>query len=81
MVTWKLGAALVTGNTCIVKPPSVAPLTTLNLAQLATEAGAPPGAVNVITGPGDVVGEALVRHPGVAKIGFTGDTSTGKRIM
>jgi len=59
----------------------VAPLTTLNLAQLATEAGAPPGAVNVITGPGDVVGEALVQHPGVAKIGFTGDTSTGKRIM
>ena len=52
MVVWKLGAALVTGNTCIVKPPTVAPLTTLRLAELATEAGAPPGAVNVITGPG-----------------------------
>lgn len=81
MVTWKLGAALITGNTCIVKPPSVAPLTTLLLAQYATEAGAPPGVVNVITGPGETVGEAMVTHPGIAKIGFTGDTSTGKRIM
>ena len=81
MVVWKLGAALVTGNACIVKPPTVAPLTTLRLAELATEAGAPPGAVNVLTGPGGSVGEALVRHPGVAKIGFTGDTETGKRIM
>jgi acyl-CoA reductase-like NAD-dependent aldehyde dehydrogenase len=81
MVVWKLGAALVTGNTCIVKPPTVAPLTTLRLAELATEAGAPPGAVNVITGPGGTVGEAMVRHPGIAKIGFTGDTETGKRIM
>jgi acyl-CoA reductase-like NAD-dependent aldehyde dehydrogenase len=57
----------------------VASLTTLRLAELATEAGAPPGAVNVVTGP--VVGEALVRHQGVATIGFTGDTVTGKRIM
>lgn len=81
MVTWKLGAALATGNACIVKPPSVAPLTTLRLAELCVEAGVPAGAVNVITGPGNVVGEALVAHPGVAKIGFTGDTSTGKRIM
>jgi acyl-CoA reductase-like NAD-dependent aldehyde dehydrogenase len=81
MVVWKMGAALITGNTCVIKPPSVAPLTTLIMAELATEAGAPPGVVNVITGPGDVVGEALVAHPGVAKIGFTGDTSTGKRIM
>jgi acyl-CoA reductase-like NAD-dependent aldehyde dehydrogenase len=81
MVVWKLGAALVTGNTCVIKPPTVAPLTTLRLAELATEAGAPPGSVNVLTGPGQTVGEALVRHPGVAKIGFTGDTETGKRIM
>ena len=81
MVVWKLGAALVTGNTCVVKPPSVAPLTTLKLGELAMEAGAPAGVVNIITGPGDIVGEALVRHPDVAKIGFTGDTVTGKRIM
>ncbi|MGB6064596.1 MAG: aldehyde dehydrogenase family protein, partial [Desulfomonilaceae bacterium] len=81
MVVWKLGAALVTGNTCIVKPPSVAPLTTLKLAEIFVEAGAPAGAVNVLTGAGEIVGEALVRHPKVAKIGFTGDTATGKRIM
>jgi len=81
MVVWKLGAALVTGNACVVKPPSVAPLTTLKLGDLAMEAGVPAGVVNVITGPGETAGEALVRHPQVAKIGFTGDTATGKRIM
>lgn len=81
MVAWKLGAALVTGNTCIVKPPSIAPLTTLKLAEILTEAGAPAGVVNVVPGPGEEIGEALVRHPKVAKIGFTGDTATGKRIM
>ncbi len=80
MVIWKLGAALVTGNTCVVKPPSIAPLTTLKLAEIFTEAGAPAGAVNVVPGPGALIGEALVQHPKVAKIGFTGDTSTGKRI-
>ncbi|MDR3570413.1 MAG: aldehyde dehydrogenase family protein [Syntrophobacteraceae bacterium] len=81
MVVWKLGAALAMGNTCIVKPPSIAPLTALKLGGLAMEAGIPKGVVNVITGPGETVGEALVGHPGVAKIGFTGDTATGKRIM
>lgn len=81
MVVWKLGAALVTGNTCIVKPPSIAPLTTLKLGELALEAGVPAGVFNVLTGPGEVVGEAMATHPGIAKIGFTGDTSTGKRIM
>jgi len=81
MVVWKLGAALVTGNTCVVKPPSIAPLTTLKLAEIFSEAGTPPGVINVITGPGATIGEALVLHPDVAKIGFTGDTATGKRIM
>jgi acyl-CoA reductase-like NAD-dependent aldehyde dehydrogenase len=81
MVAWKLGAALVTGNTCIVKPPSIAPLTTLKLAEILTEAGAVPGSVNVVPGPGSEIGEALVKHPDIAKIGFTGDTVTGKRIM
>lgn len=81
MVAWKLAAALVTGNACIVKPASVTPLTTLKLAALCKEAGIPDGVVNVVTGPGSTVGEALVAHPGVARIGFTGDTSTGKRIM
>lgn len=81
MVAWKLGAALVTGNTCIVKPPSIAPLTTLKLAEILTEAGAIPGSVNVIPGPGSLIGEAMVTHPDIAKIGFTGDTATGKQIM
>ncbi len=81
MVIWKLGAALVTGNTCVVKPPSIAPLTALKLGEIFTEAGAMPGVVNVVPGPGAEIGEALVRHPRVAKIGFTGDTVTGKRIM
>jgi acyl-CoA reductase-like NAD-dependent aldehyde dehydrogenase len=81
MVVWKLGAALATGNTCVVKPPSIAPLTVLKLGELALEAGVPAGVINIITGPGDTAGEALVKHPLVAKIGFTGDTSTGKRIM
>jgi len=81
MVIWKLGAALVTGNTCIVKPPSTAPLTTLKLGEIFVEAGVPAGVLNIITGPGNIVGEALVTNPKVAKIGFTGDTVTGKRIM
>lgn len=81
MVVWKMGAALITGNAVIIKPPSIAPLTTIRLAELAMEAGMPSGVVNVVTGPGNIVGEALVQHPDVAKIGFTGDTVTGKRIM
>jgi acyl-CoA reductase-like NAD-dependent aldehyde dehydrogenase len=81
MVVWKLGAAMVMGNACVVKPTSVAPLTALKLGEIFLEAGAPPGVVNIITGPGNTVGEALVRHPNVQKIGFTGDTATGKQIM
>lgn len=81
MVVWKLGAALVTGNAVVVKPPSITPLTTIRLSELAMEAGVPAGVINVVTGPGEIVGEALVQHPDVAKIGFTGDTVTGKRIM
>jgi acyl-CoA reductase-like NAD-dependent aldehyde dehydrogenase len=74
MVIWKLGAALVTGNTCIVKPPSTAPLTTIRIGELATQAGFPPGVVNVVTGPGSTVGEAMVTNPYIDRIGFTGDT-------
>lgn len=81
MVIWKLGAALVTGNACIVKPPSTAPLTTLKLGEIFMEAGVPAGALNILTGPGDKVGEGMVKHPDIDKIGFTGDTNTGKRIM
>lgn len=81
MVVLKLGAALATGNTCVVKPPSIAPLTTIRIGELALEAGIPSGVVNVLTGPGSTAGEAMVRHPGIDKIGFTGDSATGKRIM
>ena len=81
MVVWTLGAALVTGNACVVKPISIAPFTTLKLGEILMEAGVVPGAINVITGPGATAGEALVTHPTVDKIGFTRDTTTGKRIM
>ncbi len=81
MVVWKMGAALVTGNTCVITPPSLAPLTALKLGEIAMEAGVPDGVVNVVTGPRRIVGEALVRHPKIAKIGLTGDTATNKRIM
>ena len=77
----KAAPALITGNTCVLKPASCAPLTVLKLGELAVEAGVPAGVMNVISGPGSVAGEALVTHPKVAKIAFTGDSVTGKRIM
>jgi acyl-CoA reductase-like NAD-dependent aldehyde dehydrogenase len=77
----KVAPALITGNTCVVKPPSCAPLTVLKVGEFAVEAGVPAGLINIVTGPGSTTGEALVTHPKVAKISFTGDSSTGKRIM
>ncbi|CAN5916883.1 aldehyde dehydrogenase family protein [soil metagenome] len=77
----KLGPALVTGNTVVAKPDETTPLVTLRLAAIAHEAGLPAGVVNVITGTGEVTGAALVAHPGVRKIAFTGSTPVGKRIM
>src|SRR5262249_9560344 len=68
-------------NTVIVKPASQTPLTALALAEIAQEVGIPPGVVNVVTGPGATVGQLIVEHPGIDKIAFTGDTSTGKEIM
>src|SRR3954453_9394786 len=81
MAAWKLGPALATGNTCILKPASWTPLSGIRLAELALEAGFPPGVVNVVTGPGGSVGAALAAHPGVGKIAFTGETTTGQEIM
>src|SRR3954453_17315626 len=81
MAAWKLGAALATGNTCILKPASWTPLSAIRLAELALEAGFPPGVVNVITGPGGSAGAALAAHPGVGKVAFTGETTTGQEIM
>ncbi len=77
----KIGPALLAGNTVVVKPASTAPLTVIEVIRLFVEAGLPPGVLNVITGPGSVVGEALLKHPAVRKIGFTGATDTGRRVM
>lgn len=81
MAAWKLGPALATGNTVIIKPASWTPLSAIRLAELALEAGFPPGVVNVVTGPGGTVGAALAAHPGVGKVAFTGETTTGQEIM
>ena len=81
MASWKLGPALASGNTVILKPASYTPLTALRLGELAIEAGFPPGVVNVLTGPGATVGAALAAHAGVDKIAFTGETTTGQEIL
>jgi acyl-CoA reductase-like NAD-dependent aldehyde dehydrogenase len=81
MAAWKLGPALAAGNTCILKPASYTPLSAIRLVELAQEAGFPPGVVNVVTGPGGTAGAALAAHPGVGKIAFTGETTTGQEIM
>ena len=81
MASWKLGPALAAGNTVILKPASYTPLTAIRLAELALEAGFPPGVFNVITGPGGTAGAALAGHSGVGKIAFTGETTTGQEIM
>src|SRR5207249_149687 len=79
--SWKLGPALATGNTVVVKPAELTPLTALRLAELALDAGIPEGVLNVVAGPGSVVGRRLVEHPDVAKIGFTGSTEVGRAVM
>jgi aldehyde dehydrogenase (NAD+) len=81
LAAWKVAPALACGNTVIVKPASQTPLTALALGEIAMEVGLPPGVLNVLTGPGSVMGQALVEHPDIDKIAFTGDTSTGKAIM
>lgn len=81
MASWKLGPALAAGNTCILKPASLSPMTALRLGELALEAGFPPGVVNVVTGPGGSAGAAIAAHPGVGKVAFTGETTTGQEIM
>jgi acyl-CoA reductase-like NAD-dependent aldehyde dehydrogenase len=81
ITAWKLGAALATGNSVVLKPASQSPLTALRLAELASEAGLPDGVLNVITGPGAVIGDALARHPGVDKVAFTGSTEVGRSLL
>lgn len=81
MAMWKITHALVMGNTLVLKPASSTPLSALMIAALANQAGIPPGVLNVITGPGGSVGEALSSHPGVDKISFTGSSDVGKSTM
>ena len=81
ITAWKLGAALSTGNSVVLKPASQSPLTALRLAELAAEAGLPDGVLNVVPGPGAVLGNALARHPGVDKIAFTGSTEVGRSLL
>ena len=78
---WKLGPALATGNSVILKPASQSPLTALRLGSLASEAGLPDGVLNVLPGPGALGGEALARPPGVDKLAFTGSIGTGRRLL
>jgi betaine-aldehyde dehydrogenase len=81
MASWKLAPALAAGCTCILKPARQTPLTALALGEIALEAGAPAGVVNVLSGPGPLIGAALARHPGVDKIAFTGSTEVGSALM
>ena len=80
LASWKLGPALACGNTIVLKPAEQTPLTTLRLGELAVEAGIPAGVLNIVTG-GPETGKAIVRHPGIDKIAFTGSTAVGKEIM
>ncbi|MDE1858492.1 MAG: aldehyde dehydrogenase [Thaumarchaeota archaeon] len=81
LMGWKLAPGLAAGNTFVVKPASTTPMTDIKIGTLLAKAGLTPGAVNVVTGPGAVVGEELLDNPKVAKIAFTGETATGRRIM
>jgi acyl-CoA reductase-like NAD-dependent aldehyde dehydrogenase len=80
IASWKVAPALAAGNTVVLKPAGLTPLTAIELAKIALEAGLPEGVLNVVVGAGRVVGEHLVEHPDVAKIAFTGSTEVGKRI-
>src|SRR5438128_3097018 len=80
LASWKVGPALACGNTIVWKPASLTPLTTLRFGELAVEAGVPAGVLNIVTGSAEV-GRAIVRHPGIDKIAFTGSTAVGKEIM
>jgi succinate-semialdehyde dehydrogenase/glutarate-semialdehyde dehydrogenase len=77
----KVGPALAGGNTIVVKPANTTPLATLKIAELMQEAGLPAGVLNVVTGPGKEVGEALAVHPDVRRVAFTGSTAVGRRLM
>ena len=81
MAMWKMLPAVAAGNTIVLKPAEITPLTTIMLAEDCLAAGIPAGVVNVVAGAGPVAGEALVSHPGVDMVSFTGSTAVGKRVM
>src|SRR5260370_13672470 len=81
LASWKLGPALATGCTVVLKPSELTPLTALKLAELSQEVGFPEGVLNVVPGYGDPAGEALARHPDVDKISFTGSVRTARRLL
>jgi gamma-glutamyl-gamma-aminobutyraldehyde dehydrogenase len=81
MAAWKLGPALATGNTVVIKPASMTSLSLLRMAELGAAAGIPDGVLNVVTGPGDTVGEAIGRHPDIDCVAFTGSTDVGRRFL
>ena len=81
IASWKVGPALACGNTIVLKPAELTPLTALRLGEFALDAGIPEGVLNVVSGKGSVVGQRLIEHPDVAKIGFTGSTEVGQQVM
>ena len=81
ITSWKVGPALACGNTVVVKPAQLTPLTALRFAELALDAGIPEGVLQVVVGPGSSVGSFLVEHPSVAKVAFTGSTEAGRDVM
>jgi len=81
MAAWKLGPALATGNSVVIKPAAQTSLSLLRIAELAAAAGLPPGVLNVVTGPGEVVGRAIARHPDIDVVAFTGSTEVGRTFL
>ncbi|KAK0082203.1 hypothetical protein PV325_010892 [Microctonus aethiopoides] len=81
MLSWKMAACLAAGNTVVMKPAQASPLTALKFAELSIKAGIPPGVINIVPGNGTVTGMAIVNHPLIRKLGFTGSTQIGQTIM
>lgn len=79
--SWKMGPALAAGNSIVLKPAEITPLTTLRIAELMSEAGMPDGVVNIVPGLGSVAGQYIAEHERIAKIAFTGSTATGRRVV
>ena len=79
--SWKMGPALAAGNTVVLKPSEITPLSALRIGELMSEIGIPDGVVNIVPGFGDDAGERIVQHPGIAKVSFTGSTAVGKRVV